>query len=365
MPPQTPTSPSSSPPSPTPASPTEPAKPKTAIKNPPIIWKETQEILAAIETKLGGKVVSYYVSSGWRMVQDDVKYFYSHLKHIGHQKKLYFILISPGGDGMSAWRTASLLRNFCDELVIVLPEMAASAATMLSLAGDELIMTPLAYLTAVDTSLFHPLNPRNSKNEPVSVELDEVRRSIKFLTENSKDGADPSEIYKTIFTYIHPVALGAVERSTNLSEMLCLDIMELRKVNPLPPEAKSRIINKLNTGYPAHGYPIPRHKARELGLTVNDSDNELDNLLWSLINTYRYLTEPVRTELSESFIHTETVTKVIESLTSRLIVHNILERKLDPIIKGWSTFKDEFKWIALSEKEENGKKSVKLSYLDF
>ena len=38
--------------------------------------------------------------------------------------------------------------------------MAASAATMLSLAADELIMTPLAYLTAVDTSLFTRSTPQ-------------------------------------------------------------------------------------------------------------------------------------------------------------------------------------------------------------
>lgn len=338
-------------------------KQEPVFKKPPIVWKETQQILSMIEKKLGGKVVTYYISPGWQMVQDDVKYFYSHLKNIEHQQKLFFILVSPGGSGMSAWRIASLLSNFCDELCIVLPEMAASAATMLSLAADELIMTPLAYLTAVDTSLYHPLNPRDSKNEPVSVELDEVKRAIKLLSKDKEENL--SEAYKVVFNYIHPVALGAVERSTNLSEMLCQSIIDLRRKSILSPEVKKRIIDQLNSGYPTHGYPIPRHKAKELGLNVRDTDKELDDYLWILINTYRFMTEPARTDINQSSIHTETFTKVIESLGSRLVVHHTVERRLDPIIKGWSTFKDEFHWISIFEKEENGENKIKMSYLDF
>jgi len=344
---------------------TEVPKGKVVVKNPPIVWENTQKVLARLEELLSGKVVSYYVSPNWSMNQDDVKYFYSHLKKIGFQEKLYFIIFSSGGDGMSAWRLASLLRDFCNELVIILPEKAASAATMLSLAADELIMTPLSYLTAVDTSLSHPLNPKDSKGNPVRVELEEVKRSIDVLMKDNMDINYRSEIYKVIFSYIHPVALGSIERSKNLSEMICSDILELKKKTPVSPEVKTTIINQLNTAYPSHGYPIPRHKAKELGLNVTYSTKELDEALWDLINVYRFLTEPVRTDMSESFIHTEQVTKTIESVGSRLLVLNTFERKLDPIVKGWSTFKDEFKWISFFEKEEDGVKKLKTSYLEF
>lgn len=351
-------------PSPLPSPLPEP-KSRVVIKKPPLVWTETQDLLSRIEKKLGGKVVSYYVGPDWQMAQDDVKYFYSHLKNFGWQEKLFFILVSGGGNGMSAWRIASLLSNFCDELVVVLPERAASAATMLSLAADKIIMTPLAYLTAVDTSLFHPLNPKDNTNRPVSVELDEVQRAVNILIQNQKPKGDRSEAYRNIFNYIHPVAFGAMERSANLSEMLCRDILELRKKNPLDEKTKKAVIERLNTGYPAHGYPIPRHRARELGLSIAYSDQELDGLLWNLINTYRFLTEPVRTDLGPASIHTETVAKLIESVNSRFILDNINERRLDSIIKGWSTFKDEFRWISFFEKEEAGQKKILQSFLAF
>ena len=87
------------------------------IKSPPLVWNETQEVLRKIEQKLQGKVVTYFTAAGWSIVGDDVKYFYSHLKNIGFQEKLYFILISSGGDGTSAYRIAALLKEFCKRAI--------------------------------------------------------------------------------------------------------------------------------------------------------------------------------------------------------------------------------------------------------
>lgn len=329
-----------------------------------MLWEETQQALRAIEEKVAGPVVVYYTGSDSRIHDDDVKYFYSHLKKIGYQKKLYFILVSHGGNGQSAWRVANLLRNFCDELAVVLPEVAASAATMLSLAADEIIMTPLAYLTAVDTSIYHPLNPKDADNKAVYVELDEVNRSVNALVQDTAVEKSKEEVFKTIFNYIHPVAFGAVARSTNLSEMLCSDIMDLKKQKD-DAKKKKEIIEKLNASYPSHSYPITRHKARELGLPVIFSDNELDTLLWSLLNNYVLLTKPVKTYLNKTAIHTETITTVIESVSLRFSMQHSLQKRLDTILKDWLTYKNEFHWSSLFLKEIGDKEILMRSELEF
>lgn len=347
--------------------------PKKKFKSPQLLWEQTQETLVKIKQKLGGFVLSYYVSLS--IVSDDVKYFYTHLKDIGKQDKLYFILYSSGGDGKSAYRIASLLKNFCNELIIILPEMAASAATMLSLAGDKIIMTPLSFFTAVDTSIVHPLNPRDKYNDPVRVELEEIRRSIEALV--SKNGAKnrvvekpgpvkekTEDIYKTIFNYIHPVSYGAMERSSNLSEMLCRDILSLKN-EAMDSKSADKLIEKLNHEYPAHGYPITRKKAKELGLPVQDSDPELDELLWNYINVNRFITEPVRTDLTDSFFHEEKYVNLIESVGRRTAVKNVMERRLDPIIKGWTTLRNDYKWESLYETEKDGEKKAFITRLNF
>lgn len=314
------------------------------IRHPPLLWHETQKILRELEKKLNGPVLYFFTGKDASIDDDDVKYFYTHLRKIGRRDKLYFVLVSHGGSGESAWRIACLLRNFCRELIIVLPEVAASAATILTLAADKIVMTPLAYLTAVDTSIFHPLNPKDRNKKPIYVELDEVNRAIQLLTEKTPSHSNTHEIYKTIFQYIHPVALGAIARSTNLSEMLCSDIMNLQQH---PPDAawKQRIIKRLNTTYPSHTYPIPRHKAKELGLNVVYTDAVLDDLLGTLLTLSVRLTKSIPTYLDNSTIHIESISTIIESQNLRYYLHHILQKRLDVILKDWLTFKDEHHWM--------------------
>lgn len=338
-----------------------PTLPRVELRHPPLMWQQSQDILNKIGEKLQGKVVTYYTTNA--IVGDDVKYFYAHLRDIGFQDKLFFILYSKGGDGMSAYRIASLLKSFCKELIIIIPEAAASAATMLTLAGDEIMMTPLSYLTAVDTSLVHPLNPKDANNAPVSLELEEIRRAVEVLTSDKSD-KDETDVYKTIFNYVHPAAFGSIKRSSNLSQMLCEDILSLRN-DKAEKKYASNLIDKLNREYPAHGYPITRQKAKALGLPVVDSTPDLDSLLWKLLNVYRFVTEPVRTDYNDSSFHLETYLNLIESVGRRLAVRQIKDRRLDPIMKGWTNFREEYKWEAAFMTEENGEKKLKVTNLDF
>jgi hypothetical protein len=335
------------------------------IRRPALVWEETQQIIQQIQQKLGGPVLYFFTGTDARIHNDDVKYFYSHLKKIGHQKRLYFIVVSHGGSGEGAWRIACLLRNYCQELTIVLPEAAASAATILSLAADEIIMTPLAYVTPVDTSIFHPLNPQDVHRNPIYVELDEVTRAVRLLLNKTKERTDTHEVYKTIFQYIHPVALGAITRSTNLSEMLCNDIMDLRYKKPAL-DFKKQIIKKLNSQYPSHSYPIPRHKARELGLNIKYSDTELDDLLGSLLNISVHLTKPVNTYLDNTEIHAESISTIIESTNLRFYLSHSFQKWFDTASKNWLTLKDEYHWMRVAAVEKNGRnlrlKQTKLDY---
>jgi hypothetical protein len=334
------------------------------IEHPPILWTQSQRILKKIAKKVDGPVIAYFTSSDSRIDTDDVKYFYSHLKKIGHQEKIFFVLVSHGGSGEGAWRIASLLRSFCEELILLLPEVAASAATILSLSADAIYMTPLAYLSAVDTSIYHPLNPKNNENKPIHMELDEVNRSVEALLQQRKNPSDAYEVYKTIFEYIHPVAFGAVARSTTLSEMLCGDIMDLRKIKPNP-QIKKKLIESLNTGYPSHSYPITRHKAQELGLQIEYPDKELNDLLWSLLSTYVQVTRPLRSYLSQTVVHTESVNTIIESTQLRFSLHHSMQKRLDQILKNWLTFKDDYEWNSVFVKKNDGKQIIQHAKIEF
>lgn len=336
----------------------------TGLKHPLVLWQETQSLLKDIEKKMGGPVLAYFTAHDSKIHDDDVKYFYSHLKKIGHVKKIFFILISHGGSGESAWRIASLVHNFCDKLVVILPEAAASAATIFSLSADQIIMTPLSFLTAVDTSIYHPLNPKDRDNQPVYVELDEVNRSVNALLQKTASTTDDlHQIYKTVFDYIHPVAYGAIARSTTLSEMLCSDSMDLR-TDKLDPQVKRKIIEHLNNNYPSHSYPIPRHKAKELNLPIEYSDGELDGLLSSFLNKYVHISKTARSYLSDTVVHTEVVNTIIESVGQRFFLQHMKERRFDSNMKDWLTFKDEIRWLAVTGSKRGDKEKIHQTLLE-
>ncbi len=329
------------------------------IKYSPILFRETQALITEIENKLSGKVLVYYTSGS--IVGDDVKYFYTHLSEIGYQDKLYLILTTSGGDGQSAYRIASLIKSFCKELVVIIPEKAASAGTMLALAGDQIMMTPMSYLTAVDTSTTHPLNPKNSDNKPVSVELEEVRRAVETFEKNNKD--EHANIYSTIFSYIHPVAYGNISRASTLSETLCRDLLRLRNSPPDEDHIK-RLVNLLNHELPSHAYPITKEIARSLGIPVLDSPKDLTDLLWKLINYLRFSCEKVETEIQETKFHTEKIINFIESFGRKTWIRSSRLEKLEPTMKTWTPLKSTYTWESAQEKEIDGQKKLQISTLD-
>lgn len=69
---------------------------------------------------------------------------------------LHLMLCSPGGDGEVAIRLARMAQAACDSFVVVVPEIAKSAATILTLGADEVIMGPTSDLGPIDPQIFLP-----------------------------------------------------------------------------------------------------------------------------------------------------------------------------------------------------------------
>lgn len=63
---------------------------------------------------------------------------------------LHLMLCSPGGDGEVAIRLARMAQAACNNLVVLVPEMAKSAATIVALGADQLIMGPTSDLGPID-----------------------------------------------------------------------------------------------------------------------------------------------------------------------------------------------------------------------
>lgn len=311
------------------------------LKIPPVLFAKTQKLVGAIARETGGTFLSYWNSTGGSVCQNDVLGFHEVLQRIGRQQELQLFIKSDGGDGTASLRIVNLLRRYCRRLVALVPLECASAATMVALGADRIHMGPLAFLTAVDTSLTHDLSPIDVHNRRVSVSQDELNRAVKLWHEESKlaggnatDGRNP---YSALFQYVHPLVIGAVDRSSSLSVKLCSEILGFHMKDPAKADQISR---RLNSDYPAHDYPIVKQEAIRLGLRVDDLDPKLHRMLLDLHGLYSEMGQKAITDYDERNYHNNEILNIIEATGIQLYYQND---------KDWHYRAEEKRWVPMND----------------
>jgi len=190
-------------------------------KRAPVLTRETQDIFARFEKEIKIPLIAYWTSSGGSICQNDVMAMAQLLDTRKHGPTVGLFLKSDGGNPEAALRLVHLLRSRFSRVVLYAPFECASAATMVALGSNEIHMGATSYLTAVDSSLKHQLSPVDSRNEIVSVSQDEVSRILRLWKEQKVKGNPYPEVYR----YLHPLVIGALDRSSSLSIRICQELL--------------------------------------------------------------------------------------------------------------------------------------------
>src|SRR5215471_2614291 len=309
---------------------------KPALKNPPILFERTQKIIHQIESKIGEPFITYWNSPDGSICANDVSGLFGILRSMGKVRRLSVFIKSDGGSGQASLRMVHLLRQFVGQLTALVPLECSSAATMLALGADRILMGPLAHLSAIDTSLTHDLSPIDRDNDRVSVSQDELHRVIQLWQKQAdKDASNP---YQSLFAYVHPLVIGAVDRSSALSTKLCVEILSYH----LKDRKKAQKISEtLNSAYPAHSYPITLREARRIGLHVESLNEGINLLLLELNEIYSEMGQRTSTDFDELNSHDNSILNIIEGKGLQIFY------QLD---KDWYYRKEERRWVALNDK---------------
>jgi hypothetical protein len=309
-------------------------KEKEVVK-PPMLFEKTQENIKKIEKYLGHQLICYWNSYNGSICSSDVTGFYELIKNLPIQEKLYLFIKSDGGDGKVALRIVNLLREHTKELNVLISGECASAATMMALGANKIYMGPLAFLSAVDTSLTHDLSPLDRNNDLVSVNQDELARVIRLWKQNPIEGINP---HQSLFPYVHPLVIGAVDRASSLSVKLCKEILSYH----LSDENKAlEISNILNSEYPSHGYPITLKEARRIGLDVEEMDKSLSDMLFELSRVYSEMSFKAITDYDEINYHDHEIRNIIETNGAQVYYQ---------VDKDWHYRMEERKYIPMNDK---------------
>lgn len=323
------------------------------VKQPPVLFERTQALMAEIEQSLDGIVISYWNNPRGAICSNDVNAFYEILERLGTHEKIYLFIKSDGGRGQVSLRIVNLIRKYCHELVALVPLACASAATMIALGADEVRMGPMAYLTAVDTSLTHDLSLLDRDNDRVSVSLDELTRIIRLWEhEKSENDVNP---YQALFQYIHPLVIGAVDRAESLSIMLCKELLSYHIDDDKKTE---EIANVLNSKYPSHGYPILLGEAQKIGLHVKYLSKETNAKLLELNKLYSEMGQKATTDFDELRAHSNEILNILETNGLQVYYQQDKDWFYRAEERRWITMNDNSSWRKIEDRDGEVNSSV-------
>src|SRR5439155_25016739 len=96
--------------------------------------------------------------------------------------KLDVFLVSNGGDSVVPWRLVSLFREFAKSFNVLIPYRAYSAATLLALGADEIVMHPFGELGPIDPTVSNDFNPKEaSTNRVLGISVEDVKSYVNFI----------------------------------------------------------------------------------------------------------------------------------------------------------------------------------------
>lgn len=219
------------------------------------------------------------------ITRNDVFGFEDVLSSVDHQNKGDLLINSPGGEPNAAEKILIMCKkHFKEEFNTIIPDFAKSAATMISLGSDKILMGYSSELGPVDPQLQFPGETGKSVTIPAQAflsGLDYIRNRIK-----DKTNPDPLEMYLPVLNKIRPELIticdNSIEHAKELTEkwlsegMLKDDEGQAKEVARLLCEGKD---------YKSHGKVIDYEEAKnvlKLNVELIDKDSDLWKLIWEL-----------------------------------------------------------------------------------
>ena len=260
---------------------------------------DKKQLIQQIEGLRNSRVITYLTSDrqgpvNARIAGDIIPVISRQLRTIDKTPNIDLFLYSTGGDTMVPWRLVSMIREYCDKFSVLVPYKAHSAATMIALGADEIVMTDLSELSPIDPStanVFNPQDPHNPQNRiPISVEdvmayFDLAKN--KFGIKNDEELAKIFNKFVESNPQIHPLALGNVNRTHNLIRILAKRLLKSHK-SPMKEDEIEKLVDYFTEKLYSHQYFIGRKEAKEdLGLrTVVNTDVNLSKAMTDLYEEY-------------------------------------------------------------------------------
>ncbi|MCL4417237.1 MAG: hypothetical protein M1365_11165 [Actinobacteria bacterium] len=268
--------------------------------------QKRKEIIINIEKATGYKFASYvslfFSAKGNTINPDDIQPFSDLLYSGDINKKLLLMINSPGGLPEVTEKMVELIRSKYEEFKVIVPNYAKSAATLLSFASDEIIMS--------DTSELGPIDPQMVRQDlksgvvqvlPAHAYINSYNDIVKII--NERGNLLPADI--PILNNIDIAFIDRCNRAVEHSETLAKKWLSQNMFKGQD-DKKAISISKYfarDKGLLSHSQVVGWKEAKSMGLNINyiNRENDIGKLIWELyIRSELFLRETQQVKLFES-----------------------------------------------------------------
>lgn len=250
-----------------------------------------QELISSIE-KFTKRTLLIYEVNLWRqgssLGEEDIQPFGDLLNRVAENENIDLLIHSPGGDIDATEKIIYMCREIANEFRVIVPEYAKSAATLIALASDEVIMGLTSELGPIDAQILGP-GPGGARFQTSAQsfidEFDRIKRQV------DRSGV----LSPAYFPLLEGLNLGFIRMCRNLmdrSQKFAEKWLSSYMLKGKPGKAKKLAKELCNVKkWLSHGIVIDADEATNLGVKVKKlkQDDELWKKIWYLHCCYGVL----------------------------------------------------------------------------
>ena len=266
------------------------------------------ELYRSIESELGEncRLVAFFTSFQYPVIisDTDADMVEDVLRTtLAESDELYLMINSPGGDPLAAERIVNICRSHSakGKYVVIVPKMAKSAATMVSLGAHRVIMSSTSELGPIDPQVRIVLE---GENEYQYVAAHEIIGSYEDLMKKANRTKGQLAPYLQQLKRYDSRAIERIRSWQALSDSIAVRALESGMMSGSSEEQiRSRIKQLLDPKYSkAHGRPIYSDVAQKCKLNVDVKELRSDvwKNIWELYTRLNLLVSGTACKVVES-----------------------------------------------------------------
>ncbi len=235
--------------------------------------EESAALLAIIEP-LYPKMITPSLSANLSInynLEFNVRKAIKEIKKKSKTDKLFLLINSHGGSISSSYMIARALRKSFKEIIVFIPHIAASGATLISLAGNHIVVDELI-------SRLSPLDPQiPHDNKYISVNT--ILKSYYTLNEyfgqiHENHAPYPSKVLAgQMNSYLIQTCLDSLDLMTKYAKEILTCENALCEGKKSEERAEKIISTLLSFEFPMHEFVVSLDKAKNMGLSIYHKDD--------------------------------------------------------------------------------------------